>query len=232
MAKRRTKRTSKKNQKAKVALLVFILVVVLIVIVMMQVSPDFKAAVNNFIASLQQPEEPDDPHQPITPTPGTGKADGDLVINFIDIGQGDCMIIQFPDGKNMIIDAGDRRKANFTDIIQPYASALGIEVFDYLMLTHSDADHVGGMVSVLEAYEVKCIYRPNVNREQVDTVTYGAFLDAVEAEKALGATDVLTIAGLSIVDAVNQSYRIDIYLPTQAMYDELAALEARLNAAK
>ena len=86
---------------------------------------------------------------------------GVLNIHFVDVGQGDCIIIEFPDGKTMIIDAGN----DYTKVetkIADFTEAIGVESFDYMLLTHADADHVGSMDYVFENYAVKHVFRPNV----------------------------------------------------------------------
>lgn len=84
----------------------------------------------------------------------------DLEINFLDVGQGDCIIIEFPDGKNMIIDSGDKSNANKSTITE-FTTENNITSFDYLLLTHQDSDHAGNMNWVIDNYEIKYIFRPN-----------------------------------------------------------------------
>ena len=91
------------------------------------------------------------------PAPGNGN----LNVYFLDIGQGDCSIIVFPDNKTMIIDSGNQYNAQ-KQKIKEFTDFLNIETFDYLLLTHADADHVGSMDHVFENYEVKHVFRPNV----------------------------------------------------------------------
>lgn len=88
---------------------------------------------------------------------------GELEIHYIDVGQGDCAIIKLPDGKTMIVDAGDKGNA-VRDKILGYIETnfSDIENFDYAIVTHSDADHCGSMDNVLAAYPAKTVYRPNV----------------------------------------------------------------------
>lgn len=83
----------------------------------------------------------------------------DLKINFLDVGQGDCIIIQLPDGKNMIIDSGQFEKAQTS--IEEFTTANNITTFDYLLLTHADRDHVDKMSWVIDTYDIKYIFRPN-----------------------------------------------------------------------
>ncbi len=85
----------------------------------------------------------------------------DLVVTFLDVGQGDCVILELPDGKNMIIDSGDTSNKN-KETISNFTETKKIDTFDYLLLTHQDADHIGNMDWVLENYEVKYIFRPNI----------------------------------------------------------------------
>ncbi len=82
-----------------------------------------------------------------------------LKVSFLDVGQADCIIIELPDGKNMIIDSGDF--ASDQDVISEFTTANDIDTFHYLLLTHQDRDHVGNMDWVLENYKVNFIFRPN-----------------------------------------------------------------------
>ena len=83
----------------------------------------------------------------------------DLEVAFIDVGQGDCIIIELPDGKNMIIDSGEYSAAK--NAITAYTTANSITKFDYLLLTHQDSDHAGNMSWVIDNYEISYIFRPN-----------------------------------------------------------------------
>lgn len=63
-----------------------------------------------------------------------------MEVHFLDVGQGDCTLIKSGDSY-MLIDAGDNSKGT---LIQNYLQKRGIEKLDYLVLTHPDADHIGG----------------------------------------------------------------------------------------
>ena len=58
-------------------------------------------------------------------------------VHFIDVGQGDSIIIEFPDSKTMIIDGGNDTVEVKNAVLQ-YTASLKIEKFDYLLATHSD----------------------------------------------------------------------------------------------
>lgn len=83
----------------------------------------------------------------------------DMQVNFLDVGQGDCIIIELPDGKNMIIDSG--KNNNCQDVISDFTEENNIDTFDYLLLTHQDDDHSGNINWVIDNYKVNYIFRPN-----------------------------------------------------------------------
>jgi competence protein ComEC len=79
-----------------------------------------------------------------------------LVVVGLDVGQGDAVVLRFPDGKTALVDGGDRT-AEFdygARVILPYLRHEGIERLDLVVGTHAHGDHLGGLVSVLEGIEV------------------------------------------------------------------------------
>ncbi len=81
-------------------------------------------------------------------------------IHFIDVGQGDCSVIQLPNGEIAMIDTGAKDKWNK---INTYFEFLKIpKKIDYLILTHTDNDHVGNAEKILEHFEVNSVYIPKV----------------------------------------------------------------------
>ena len=92
-------------------------------------------------------------------------ASGDLVVQFIDVGEADCTLIS-NNGHNMLIDAGNNRDGK---LLVNYFKSIGINKFDYLITTHSHEDHIGGMDNIINSFEVNKFYIPNVS---VDNMTY------------------------------------------------------------
>ena len=202
-------KTIKYTSTVFIAIAVFVLAVVLAVLILRFVFPEYW---KRFIAIFYQPNT-------------TEKADGDLAVHFLDVGQGDCIIIQLPDGKNAIIDAGGDAKNTTNerceDRIISNINELKIKTFDYMILTHTDADHVDYMDTVLEEYDVLNIYRPAFNSKSekavgvnpqygtVQTVTYDNFVTAVKQEQQeIGAKVEFNIGKKEIV---GKGYRFDIY---------------------
>lgn len=88
-----------------------------------------------------------------TPPP---PAEGELQVHFIDVGQGDSIYIRTP-SKNILIDAGERG-----DTVVDYLQGLAVDSLDLVICTHPHSDHIGGLVDVLEAIEVKEVIDPGV----------------------------------------------------------------------
>lgn len=78
-----------------------------------------------------------------------------LAVHFIDVGQGDCALIQSPGGKTMLIDSGgwpDEFKTGSgvgDRVVVPYLRRLGVQKLDVLVLTHPDEDHTAGAASII-----------------------------------------------------------------------------------
>lgn len=79
-------------------------------------------------------------------------ARGELRVHFIPVGQGDATLIEFPDATTMLIDAGGvdvgRDPGQF--VVLPYLRRLGIWRLDWVLLTHADQDHMGGLTAVVD----------------------------------------------------------------------------------
>ena len=94
------------------------------------------------------------------PKVGT-RADGEARVHFLSVGQGDCSVIELPDGKTMVIDGGDGAE-NHTRYILRYLYALGIKKPDYLVATHTDGDHTGGLAKIVSVKGAGEIFMPYV----------------------------------------------------------------------
>ena len=97
----------------------------------------------------------------------------EMKVTFLDVGQGDCTIVQ-TEGHNMLIDAGNNDQG---ESVVAYLLKNGIDTLDYLILTHPDADHIGGADDVLENIDVQMVLMPDVAN---DTITYLEVIDDIK----------------------------------------------------
>src|SRR3989338_4199613 len=112
-------------------------------------------------------------------------------VTFIDVGHGDCILIQTPDdgikdngrdeGEIILIDGGE--KVEGRKVIIPYLENHGIKEdksIDVMIMTHAHSDHAGGLIPVIEEYKVKAVLDPN--RNKYNGGLYGEFVSAVKKE--------------------------------------------------
>lgn len=107
---------------------------------------------------------------------GASADSDDLTVHFLDVGQGDCTVLT-QGGHAMMIDAGDNDRGT---AIQSYLQYLGIDTLDYVVLTHPDADHIGGADVILYKFDCKTILMPD---KETDTRTYD---DVIQTMKEKG----------------------------------------------
>ena len=104
-----------------------------------------------------------------------------LKIDVLDIGQGDSIFIETPAMRRILIDGGPGAK-----VLQKLAERLPFweKHFDMVILTHPDADHLVGLLSVLQKYQVDYIVWTGIVR---DGAAYQEWLELLEKQKARGA---------------------------------------------
>ena len=105
------------------------------------------------------------------------KSDGLLTVAFLDVGQGDAIFIETPDGVQVLIDGGPDR-----GVLPELAKVMPLfdRTLDVVLATHSDKDHIGGLVDVLSRYTVKNIVR---TENKNDTSVTDIFLALAEIEE-------------------------------------------------
>lgn len=79
-----------------------------------------------------------------------------ILIHFIDVGQGDCILIQV-NNKNMLIDAGSN---GVHSKVISYLKNTGIKKINYFIITHPHEDHVGGASDVIDTFNIQKLYAP------------------------------------------------------------------------
>lgn len=101
--------------------------------------------------------------------------DNRLELSFLDVGQGDAILIQTPEYKNILIDAGPDGK-----VVEELSKKLNFfnQSIDLFILTHPDLDHVGGALDILQKYPVKTVMMTGVG---VESELYSAFIKELKA---------------------------------------------------
>jgi len=107
-----------------------------------------------------------------TPTPTTP-----LQVHYIDVGQGDSILIDWGEVE-VLIDGG-----RYNDCV-PYILDYVDGHLEVMVATHPDADHIGGLIEVLDAFVVEHIW---LNGDTHTTQTYTDFMEKVDTEEAGGA---------------------------------------------
>ncbi len=104
-------------------------------------------------------------------------AEGEIKFHFVDVGQGDAILITTPEG-NMLVDTSIK---GAREELVAYLDSVGVKDFKYLVLTHPDADHIGNADYIIENYKIETIL---LSAEPSTSKTYERMLDAMEASDA------------------------------------------------
>ena len=123
-----------------------------------------------------QEEAPAPEETPSTePTPGPVPTDGELSVHFIDVGQGDSILVDL--GETEILIDGGGKSPGVVRYLNDYVDG----PLDAMVATHPHADHIGGLIAVLGAFDVEQIW---LNGDSSSSQTFGQFMDRVDGEGA------------------------------------------------
>lgn len=111
----------------------------------------------------------------------TSRALGPLAISFIDVGQGDAILIQDPYRFDILIDGGTTTGG---DAVVEYLRELAVDDVDVMIATHADADHIGGLTTVLSMTDIP-VQQVYYNGYQGNSNTWTKFVAAVEAAELI-----------------------------------------------
>ncbi|GAA3647093.1 ComEC/Rec2 family competence protein [Asaccharospora irregularis] len=120
-----------------------------------------------------------------------------LSIHIIDVGQGDSILIQTPNKKNILVDGGDEDAQH---IVKNYLKRKKVKSLDIIIATHPDTDHIGSLDYIVENFSVKSIYMPE---QSVDSESYINLVNSCNSKK-------LTPEYLYKGDNINIEKNIDI----------------------
>jgi competence protein ComEC len=140
-----------------------------------------------------------------------------LKVTLLDVGQGDAIFLEFPDERNMLVDGGP--KTSYRDagerFIAPFLMRKGFKKIDYVLNTHPDHDHLGGIPYLLRKYEVGKIIDAGLSDSSKIFQDYKYLIDSLELQHSI-------VKRGEIIDEL-QNVRIYILNP-EASYDSVNSL--------
>lgn len=135
--------------------------------------------------------------------------DNELVVHFVDVGQGDASVITFPNGQTMMIDAGPKAGENeLVEYIKDNVESTSYNhTIDYLILTHPDTDHSGGMCAIFKQFDITTFYRPNIASKRENDIQFVAKCDVKEYDEVISVSK--EEDGLK-TNIINQNYNFNV----------------------
>lgn len=134
-----------------------------------------------------------------------GQLTDKLTVHFLDVGQGDCVLITCGEHA-MLIDAGDNSMGTTVEL---YLRKQNIKKLDYVIGTHPDADHIGGMDVIIYKFDCDTIILPDFEK---NTATYRDVIDTINNKNykitrpAAGKTYSLGQSEFTVISPVSDDY--------------------------
>jgi competence protein ComEC len=152
---------------------------------------------------------------------GSAQTDQYLTVSFLDVGQGDAIFIQTPDGVEVLIDGGPNNK-----VLRELSKQMSFfdKKINMVVGTHPDSDHIGGLIDVLQRYEVESIL---MTENHSDTSTAATYAQAVTNEGAM-ITYARTGQEFSLGDSVTLRVLFPVY-ETQKMESNASSIVLQLQ---
>lgn len=133
-----------------------------------------------------------------------------LTVHFINVGQGDSILIQV-NGKNMLIDAGPK---NSSKALLNYLNSKNISKFDYVIATHPHEDHIGCMSFVINKYSINKFYAPKVTQS---TKIFEQMIESLQNKNL----NIIPINSSTTSIDLGPNTKATIYSPVSTSYDNL-----------
>lgn len=103
-----------------------------------------------------------------------------LNLHFIDVGQGDCTLIKLDTNKTILVDGGEGssdKSDKGKNVLYPYLLDRKIDTIDYMIFSHFDSDHAGGLMYILENMKVKNVI---IGIQNEDSYLYRKMIEIVK----------------------------------------------------
>ena len=133
-----------------------------------------------------------------------------LALYFLDVGQGDCILIETPDEEFVLIDSGTLYSK---DIVLDFLTVRGVSEIEYVFFTHPHADHIGAADEILNSFMVGTVYMPNA---VTTTQVYGRLMDALEENEEVKVIEAMAGQVIELEQIV-----IEVLSPMREKYSGL-----------
>lgn len=199
-------RKEKRNTSSITQILLGIIVLAIICVVGSNIDSDLlNSLTNNVEENALENVEKNEQKNEVT------NIDGNLIIDYIDVGQGDSILIR--QGEHaMLIDGGT---SECKDDLLEYLKSKNITKFDYIIGTHPHEDHIGSLDDVVNAFDFDTILFPDVSSAKVNTKTFENLV-LVVANKNMKFTTPISGKEYSLGEA-----KFNILAPSSSNYQSL-----------
>lgn len=139
----------------------------------------------------------------------------DLKIYFIDVGQGDSTLVITPNGKKLLIDGGGSNTGSYDvgkNTLLPYLLNRKITKLDYVVISHFDSDHVGGLLTIINELKVKNII---ISKQGKDSSNYKEFIKIITKKKI----NVIVVKKDSIIN-IEKNVKLEVIWPEEEQIKE------------
>lgn len=130
-----------------------------------------------------------------------------LLVHYIDVGQGDCILVQV-NGKNLLIDSGTGESK---DKVVAYLRKQGVKKLDYVVATHPHEDHIGGMSNVIKNLQIGSFYAP---KKTANTKVFEDMISALNGKKIISAK-----AGVKL--DMGENTTCEMLAPNSSSYEDI-----------
>ena len=132
------------------------------------------------------------------------KESGLLTVAFLDVGQGDAIYIEAPNGRQMIVDGGPKETLMME---LPTVMPFGDKTIDVMMVTNPDLDHYSGFLPLLDQYRVSAVVEPGTHND------FGMYATLEQKIRDEGAEHLLARSGQRIILDQEKNVYFEILFP-------------------
>ena len=169
-----------------------------------------------------------------------------LRIHFVDVGQGDCCFIETPGNKTILIDGGGTEFGDFDvgkNTLLPYILDRGYTSLDYVIISHFDTDHIGGVLTVLQELQVGQViiskqaeisenyrhFKEIVNKKNIQVLIVGANYSKNEIESSNNNANSKKYENKKIIYSSKEQIEKDLYFDFLWPNNDFLLTENALN---